>query len=168
MAVDPLNLVPLGETAARRRRDASVAAQQARQRALTELAGRAALTGDAGYAEPNAAQRIIGRAAILDDLAGGYGDAAAAWWDAQPGIATGLLVGLGDAGAAAYEKAKKNRGRRGVRRGGGRVVQRDDSGDDISDLQLYNMWLIEQMRNASIGVPTYTGRRSGSGLVKVS
>lgn len=170
MPVDPLNMGPLTETATKRRQDAAAAAQAARMRALEELAGRAALTADAGYAEPGARERIIGRANINDARMGAYGDAAGSWWSGMPGIASGLLVGLGDAGSAAYDKAKKDRNRGGgSRRGGG------GGGGTYTDpylasleFELERLAKLRAMRAASGGVPRYTGKRGGGGLAKVS
>lgn len=107
---DELRFKELGDTTVGRYASTLAGIDDARYRALAELRRRAALTGTAEDVYSSHAGAQYGATADISDARlAGDSERVGDWWDMMPGVQYERLKGLGGAGIAEFEKARKKR-----------------------------------------------------------
>lgn len=107
---DELRFKQLGETTVDRYAAARAALDDARYGALAQLRRRAELTGNAEDAYTSGAGVQWGQTAdIADRRIAGDAERVGDWWEMMPTVQYERLKGLGGAGIAEFEKARKKR-----------------------------------------------------------
>lgn len=160
---DELRFKQLGETTVDRYAAARAGLDDSRYAALAQLRNRAALTGGAEDAYTSGAGAQWGRMAdIADRRIEGDRGRADAWWDLMPTVQYERLKGLGAAGQAEFDRARKKRAAAAARSNGGG----GGGGMAYAPTEPWNPWAA--VEEAYKALAQYdTAPRSGSRLAPV-